>query len=105
MNLVVDDAVEVKLAKGGEPEGRRALGTLCFSFPISHPSSSYSLALLCISRIRKSPCTYLKWCAGDGRGVGDVVDMWRIIRERWTDWRLGQILLKGDNVSLIQNVQ
>ena len=79
MNLVVDDAVEVKLAKGGEPEGRRALGTLFPTFPISHPSSSHSLGVLCISRIHKSSSLYVKKCAGDGRGVGGVVDMWRIL--------------------------
>ena len=60
MNLVVDDAVEVKLAAKGEEEKRRHLGKDSF---YAFPSSAYQSAFI------------------------------------------GQILLKGDNVSLIQNLQ
>lgn len=62
MNLVVDDAVEVKLATKTESESRRQLGKgTCYSYPVAP---------------------------------------WHMLTV-WT----GQILLKGDNVSLIQTVQ
>lgn len=57
MNLVIDDAVEVKQATKDKEESRRQLGML---------ERSYN-------------------------GV-------------WLIWRAGQILLKGDNVSLIQSL-
>jgi small nuclear ribonucleoprotein E len=60
MNLVIDDAVEVKLATKSEEESRRYLGEL------------YRIG--------------------------------RIGAEVLTDL-IGQILLKGDNVSLIQSLQ
>ena len=59
MNLVIDDAVEVRLASKTEEEKRRELGI-------------FELAT-------------------------------RVIRA--TDMTIGQILLKGDNVSLIQALQ
>ena len=61
MNLVIDDAVEVKQASKTEEEKRRDLGRL------------------------------LSWVDGTLCTV--------------TDRRIGQILLKGDNVSLIQSLQ
>jgi small nuclear ribonucleoprotein E len=63
MNLVVDDAVEVKLATKSEEEKRRPLGMK------TH---------------------YLRFVRA---------------RDANTLSKLGQILLKGDNVSLIQAVQ
>lgn len=66
MNLVVDDAVEVRLATKSEEEKRRNLGI----FHISHVPKS------CLWRTRANAAI-----------------------------ELGQILLKGDNVSLIQTVQ
>jgi small nuclear ribonucleoprotein E len=60
MNLVVDDAIEVRLATKNEGEIRRNLGTFL------------------TVKFQRSPLT---------------------------DWIPGQILLKGDNVSLIQQVQ
>lgn len=59
MNLVIDDAIEVKLATKTEEEKRRELGMYALSRP------------------------YLNW-----------------LKET-----IGQILLKGDNVSLIQSLQ
>jgi small nuclear ribonucleoprotein E len=59
MNLVIDDAVEVKQATKTEEESRRPLGALKCSF----------------------------------------------VSSNWTNVAAGQILLKGDNVSLIQSLQ
>lgn len=61
MNLVVDEAVEVKQAAKGEPESRRSLGL-------------YS-------------------------------ELHKALKSSANSHYIGQILLKGDNVSLIQNVQ
>jgi small nuclear ribonucleoprotein E len=61
MNLVIDDAVEVKLAKKDAPEERRKLGE----------QQSLELCLLSL----------------------------------YTDAHAGQVLLKGDNISLIQQIQ
>lgn len=66
MNLVVDDAVEVKLATKTEEESRRQLGREILSLLKSCPAAA-TCHMLTI--------------------------------------RTGQILLKGDNVSLIQTVQ
>ena len=64
MNLVVDDAVEVRQATKSEEEKRRQLGTRFYVVCVCVIMSDQSLTLF-----------------------------------------LGQILLKGDNVSLIQEVQ
>lgn len=64
MNLVIDDAVEVRLATKTEEEKRRPLGMLIF----------FLLFISCGARDANNAIT-------------------------------GQILLKGDNVSLIQAVQ
>jgi small nuclear ribonucleoprotein E len=61
MNLVVDDAVEVKLATKDEAESRRELGMFMLLF--------------------------------------------RIEGKLLMQYGIGQILLKGDNVSLIQSLQ
>ena len=64
MNLVVDDAVEVRLATKTEEEKRRKIG-LSYPFLFSYPAQQ-------------------------------LMDLF---------FFTGQILLKGDNVSLIQAVQ
>lgn len=65
MNLVIDDAVEVRLATKTEEEKRRPLGMIPFAMDILCPD-----------------------------GMDEMLTV-----------GTGQILLKGDNVSLIQAVQ
>lgn len=65
MNLVIDDAVEVRLATKTEEEKRRPLGMTPFAMDILCPD-----------------------------GLDEMLTV-----------GTGQILLKGDNVSLIQAVQ
>lgn len=66
MNLVIDDAVEVTLAKQDSPEERRKLGAY-------------------------TPC-----CTRNGAPNRVLFCMANIV--------LGQVLLKGDNISLIQQI-
>lgn len=68
MNLVIDDAVEVKQATKTEGESRRQLGT--WRIPWHTPSLPETTHVAA-----------------------------------HTNMRAGQILLKGDNVSLIQSLQ
>lgn len=67
MNLVIDDAVEVTLAKQDSPEERRKLGAY-------------------------TPCC----CSRNGAPNRVLFRMANIV--------LGQVLLKGDNISLIQQI-